>query len=88
MQLCEEGKALSPDQAALLRHFHIKMATFRLKLKARISGKDEDSAKFEELDGGESDTDGGDGADDLEPDAMYEDGLPESMMLPAAVTAS
>lgn len=85
VQLCEEGKALTPNQAALLRHFQIKMATFRLKLKAQLTGKDEDTAKFEELDDGESDLEGDDALDE---DVMFEDGIPASMMLPAAVTAS
>lgn len=85
MQLCEEGKALTPNQAALLRHFQIKMATFRLKLKARVAGKDEDKAKFEELDDGESDIEGDGG---LGSDSMFEDDIPDSMMLPAAVAAS
>lgn len=85
LQLCEEGKALTPNQAALLRHFQIKMATFRLKLKARLAGKDEDSTNFEELDDGESDLEGDDAPD---ADVMFEDDIPASMMLPAAVTAS
>jgi len=33
-QVCKQGKTLSADQAALLRHFDIKMARFKMFLAA------------------------------------------------------
>jgi hypothetical protein len=33
-QVCKQGKKLSADQAALLRHFDVKMARFKMFLAA------------------------------------------------------
>ena len=83
--MCTEGRALSTQQAAVLRHFDIKMAMFRLKLKAVVHGKEEDTAQFKVLDEEESE----DEAPELEgmdgDVSMFDDGLPDSMMMPAAV---
>lgn len=87
LQICTEGKPLATQQATLLRHFDIKMAAFRLKLKAVVHGKDEDSASFKVLDEDESD----DEAPEVEEEGafgMFHDGLPASMMMPAAVPQS
>lgn len=64
------------------------MATFRLKLKAVVHGKEEDTAQFKVLDEEES----ADEAPELEgmdgDVSMFDDGLPASMMMPAAVAQS
>lgn len=85
-QVCHEGQALDPNQAALLRVFEIKMATFRFTLLAAWA---DDEA--EELAGGDEDGsgDGEDGSDDggvIDGGAFG--GFPEedaAMMLPAGV---
>jgi Insertion domain in 60S ribosomal protein L10P len=85
LQVCTEGKPLSTKQAAILRHFDIKMATFRLKLKAMVHGKDHESAKFKVMDEEESDEDVMEGED--QEVGTFDDGLPASMMMPAAAMA-
>lgn len=79
VQVCREGKRLNPHQATLLRHLDIKMAAFKLKLRAAI---DKDG-NFWDYEDGFSDAD-----EDLQEDGAvdpFDDGLPDSMMLPAAL---
>ena len=57
-EVCREGQVLDTNQAAILRVFGIKMATFRLKLVAAWLQEGE----FQELDdGGDDEEDGGEG---------------------------
>jgi hypothetical protein len=79
-QVCREGKLLDPNQAALLRVFEIKMATFRFTLLAAWS---EDGDAFEVLaDGEDSDDEGG---SDEGGYAFPDDGI---MDLPAGVAVA
>ena len=83
LQVCREGKRLGPHQATLLRHLDIKMAVFRLKLRA---GLDKDG-NFWEYDDGFSEEDEDEAAGGLASDP-FDDGLPDSVMLPAALRAA
>jgi hypothetical protein len=85
VQVCEEGKPLTSNQAALLRHFNVKMATFRMKLKARVVGRNDDGAQFQVLDEDESDEEPVGG---MWAEGGFNDGLPASMMLPTAALAA
>ncbi|KAI8471851.1 MAG: ribosomal protein L10-domain-containing protein [Monoraphidium minutum] len=79
--VCRDGQVLDPNQAALLRAFEMKMATFRFTLLAAWSAEGD---AFEELaadDGGDEDEEEGGGAD-----GGAFGGFPEGdadMMLPA-----
>jgi hypothetical protein len=57
----------------------VKMAVFRLKLKASIVGED---AAYQDLDDGESDDEGPTGNE-----MAFDDGLPSSMMMPEGLSA-
>lgn len=73
--ICVEGRPLNANQAALLRHFHVKMAVFRLKLRGVWRAE---SNSFEDLREGEEDEE--EDGDDALPE--LDDGLLASMMLP------
>lgn len=88
-QVCKEGKALSPDQAALLRVFEIKMAVFRFTLLAAWSAEGDAYESLADGDGGSgSGDDGGDGGGEGGEDDAVFGGFPEgdaAMMLPPGV---
>ena len=69
---------MTSHSAALLRHFDVKMAVFRIKL---VSVWRSEKCEYEYLD------DGADFAEDMGDDAveMAGSGLTESMMLPEAL---
>lgn len=74
--VCKAGAPLTSHQAALLRHFEIKMAVFRVRL---VGVWRAESGAYEALgeDDESDDDEDGDAGDALEID----DGLPASMML-------
>ena len=51
-QVCREGQVLDTNQAAILRVFGVKMATFRLKL---VAAWHQEGEEFEEFEGGDGD---------------------------------
>jgi hypothetical protein len=77
LQVCTQGRRLTSHQAALLRHLQIKMAVFRLGLRASVTG-DRDAPKYDEICLDDSDDEDEDAMSDVE----FADGLPTSMMLP------
>jgi hypothetical protein len=73
--VCREGQALDPNQAALLRMFEVKMATFRFSLLAAWRA---DGDAFESLaddDGEGGDDNGEDGGSDEGGFAFPDDGM-------------
>ena len=78
LQVCKEGQTLNSHQAALLRHFDVKMAVFRLKL---VGVWRNTTNQYEVL---------GEGVDTFEEEADDGDDtnmaiVPDSMKLPAAL---
>ena len=74
VQVCTTGKKLNAHQAALLRHLDIKMAVASLRLAAAIDKE----GNFREYEHDASWSDQDDTAE-----LGFDDGLPDSMMLPA-----
>ena len=73
--LCHAGKALTPEQGRLLKHFGHQLAEFRIRLVACVVG-----GRFEELEGagddGGMEEEGGEGEEEEEEDAPIEVVLP------------
>lgn len=77
MQVCKEGAKLTAHQAGLLRHLQIKMATSTVRLSAALLGQNDPEFHVVEAAGSEDDEDS-----DSDAAAAFDDGLPDSMMLP------
>ncbi|GBF93536.1 hypothetical protein Rsub_06256 [Raphidocelis subcapitata] len=85
--VCREGKALDPNQAALLRVFEVKMATFRFTLLAAWSADGDEYESLADDDGGDGDGSGGGGDSGEGDEGMFGGGLDATagMELPAGL---
>jgi mRNA turnover protein 4 len=87
--VCRAGKPLDPNQAALLRVFEVKMATFRFSLVAAWRADGDAYESLARDDDGDEDEDGDEGEEGEEEEVGMFDGLDdEAMMLPAGLAVA